>query len=521
MSPGEAGDDLTWLASELSAIRRELLPTEESRVLHLALDQGGSSSRAVLFDAVGREVGSAHVPIDTRRSGDRVEHDADELAQSLVTAARDACDLPLAAGRPVIVAGLATQRSTVCCWDATDGAALAPAISWQDRRHAAWLAATLGDRAEWVRELTGLPLSPHYGASKLRWCLDELPEVRLALRDERLAMGPLASFLLHRLCEERPLCVDPANASRTLLYDPAVLDWSAPLLEAFGLPRSVLPRCVGTVHPFGTLTLDEHRRVPLRACSGDQSAAVFAFGTPTADTCFVNIGTGAFVQRIARDRTSAAPRGLLRSVVHAHTHDLQGATYVHEGTVNGALAAVEWLRARVGLDVPRTLATLRQSLRSDQVELLFMNGVGGLGAPYWLPSFPVEFVALDGTPPRAAALGELQQMAAVVDSIAFLVAVNVEGLHRAAPLERLVVTGGLASCDYLCEVLAEVTGLEVARPALREATARGIAFLAAGQPGHWQSVPVERSFTRAGRARVHDRYARWREEMAKRGAGWK
>ena len=516
MSPG-GEDDLAWLAGELSAIRRELLPAEESRVLHLALDQGGSSSRAVLFDAVGREVASAHVPIVTRRDGDRVEHDADELAQSLVTAARDACDLPLAAGRPVVVAGLATQRSTVCCWDTNDGAALSPAISWQDRRHTAWLERTLGTRAEWVRELTGLPLSPHYGASKLRWCLDELPAVRLALRDERLAMGPLASFLLHRLCDERPLCADPANASRTLLYDPAVLDWSAPLLEAFELPRSALPRCVGTTHAFGTLTLDERRRVPLRACSGDQSAAVFAFGPATAGTCFVNVGTGAFVQRIARDGTAAPPRGLLKSVVEARMADVQSATYVHEGTVNGALAAVEWLRSRVGIDVPRTLATLRHALPPEQVELLFINGVGGLGAPWWRPSFPVEFLALDGTPPRAQA-GELQQVAAIVDSVAFMIAVNVDALHRSAPLERLVITGGLAACDYLCEVLAEVTGLTVERPALREATARGIAFLAAGHPDHWQTVPLERSFSPARRARVLGRYARWREEMGKRGA---
>ncbi|HET9693349.1 MAG TPA: FGGY family carbohydrate kinase, partial [Steroidobacteraceae bacterium] len=216
MSLGGSEDDLAWLTSELSAIRRELLPAEESQALYLALDQGGHSSRAVLFDAVGRDVAMAHVPIATRRHGDRIEHNPDELVESLLTAARDACDSPLAIGRPIVAAGLATQRSTVCCWDTNDGAALSPAISWQDRRNADWLERTLAERSQWVRELTGLPLSPHYGASKLRWCLDELPAVRLAARDERLAMGPLASFLLYRLCEERPLLADPANASRTL-----------------------------------------------------------------------------------------------------------------------------------------------------------------------------------------------------------------------------------------------------------------------------------------------------------------
>jgi glycerol kinase len=515
---GDGSDeDLAWLAGELSAIRRELLPSGETRGLYLALDQGGNSSRAVLFDAVGRQVATAHVPIATQRQGERVEHHADELAQSLQTAARDACESLLVAGRPIVAVGLATQRSTVCCWDSQDGAALSPAISWQDRRAAAWLEQTLGARSGWVRELTGLPLSPHYGASKLRWCLDELPAVRLALRDQRLCMGPLASFLLHRLCLERPSLADPANASRTQLFDPALLDWSLPLLGAFGVPRQALPRCVGTAQAFGTLALDAQRHAPLTACSGDQSAAIYAFGQPSPGTAFVNVGTGAFVQRIAREGAEPPPRGLLKSVVFARADDAQGATYCHEGTVNGAYAAVDWVRGRVGLDVLRILATLRTTLPADQVELLFMNGIGGLGAPFWLPAFPTEFVGLTGEAPGESE-SELQQIAAVVDSIAFLVATNVLAMHRAAPLQRLVITGGLASCDYLCEVLADVAGLPVERPALREATARGIAFLAAGQPRDWQAVPLERTFAPTRRTAVLARFVRWQEEMAKRGA---
>jgi glycerol kinase len=510
-------DDLAWLAGELSAIRRELLPAGESRALYLALDQGGNSSRAVLYDTVGREVAMAHVPIATRRDGDRVEHDPDELAQSLLTAARDVVGSPLVAGRPIVAAGLATQRSTVCCWDRTDGAALSPAISWQDRRNSAWLEERLGARSGWVRELTGLPLSPHYGASKLRWCLDELPAVRLALRDDRLAMGPLASFLLHRLCEERPVVADPANASRTLLFDPAIGDWSEPLLEAFGIARAALPRCVGTAHDFGTLALDAESRVPMRACSGDQSAAMFAFGSPQPSTAFVNVGTGAFIQRIVSATAMVAPRGLLRSVVSARTDDIQGAIQCHEGTVNGAYAAIEWLRPRVGIDVLRALASLHSAVTPETPELLFMNGVGGLGAPYWLPAFEPQFVDAEGRVVDTPA-EDLAQVAAVVDSIAFLVGVNVGLMQRASPLRRIVITGGLASCDYLCEVIAAVTGLAVDRPQLHEASARGIAFLAAGQPADWQPVPVERTFKLGERAAVLDRYARWKLAMAERGA---
>jgi glycerol kinase len=519
MSSAGFDDDLSWLAGELSAIRRELAPPGESRALYLALDQGGTSSRAVLFDALGREVAMAHVSISTRRTGDIiVEHDPVELVQSLRTAMHDVCASPPVGDRPIVAAGLATQRSTVCCWDGTNGEPLSPALSWQDRRNADWLQTTLGARATWVRELTGLPLSPHYGASKLRWCLDELPAVRLALRDERLVAGPLASYLAHQLCPSSTACVDPANASRTQLFDPAVLDWSPPLLEAFGIPRQILPRCVGTTHEFGVLDAGPGRSAPLRAVSGDQSAAVFAFGPPEVTTAYVNAGTGAFVQRLVLDGSAATPAGLLQSVLHARTDETLGALYCHEGTVNGGYAALEWLAARIGIDTQRTLASLSHAVADGEVPVLFMNGVGGLAAPYWMPDFPIEFVAVEPGGTDAARASEVQQVAAVVESIAFLVAVNLSLMQRAAPLRRVLVTGGLANCDYLCEVLAAVTGLRVDRPATLEATARGIAYLAAGQPQDWQPVPVERSFAPLGTHGSVHRFERWRQAMAARGA---
>jgi glycerol kinase len=368
-----------------------------------------------------------------------------------------------------------------------------------------------------VRELTGLPLSPHYGASKIRWCLDELPAVRLALRDGRLCAGPLASFLAQGLCAADEACADPANASRTLLFDPAVLDWSPPLLEAFGIPASVLPRCVGTNNDFGTIALDATRRVPLLACSGDQSAAVFAFGPPSTTTAYVNAGTGAFVQRVLRAGAGPAPRGLLKSVLYARTDDAAGALYCHEGTINGAYAALEWLGKRVGVDVKRTLTTLSASLAGGDVPLLFMNGVGGLGAPYWLPDFRSEFLPVAGGGAiRVDDSTELQQIGAVVESIAFLIAVNVLTMHRTAPLQRLTITGGLAACDYLCEVLSEATQMTVERPAALEATSRGIAYLAAGQPQDWLPVPIEKSFVPTDEHPVIDRFEQWRVAMSLR-----
>lgn len=500
----ERSDDLAWLAGELSSIRRELLPPGESSGLFLALDLGGSSGRAALIDGVGREVAVAHCPIATHRTApERVEHDPLELVQALNTAAQDVCEAELARDRPIVAAALATQRSTIVCFDRQSGRPLSPAISWQDRRAAAWLEQALGPRAGWIRRSTGLVLSPHYGASKLRWCLENLPEVAAAARRGTLAAGPLSSYLLYALLEERPVCCDPANASRTLLYDADRLDWSDELLTAFAVPRAVLPECTGTAGDFGTLNV-RGRAIPLRACTGDQSAAAFALGRPVETAALANVGTGAFVQRVAAV-DAPLPDGLLRSVLRSAGPD---ATYSHEGTVNGAGAAIDWLRGRIALDVDRALPSLPAGEPSSPPPL-FMNGVGGLGAPFWRADFPVEFVGRGD---------EMAQLVAVLESIAFLLTVNLETMQRAAPLLRVSITGGLSACDYLCRVLADTSGLVVERYALREATARGAAFLAAGEPDDWQLAPVEHVFEPASESAVRGRYARWREEMRLRGA---
>ncbi len=433
----------------------------------LALDQGSHSSRAVLFDALGAPLASAHVPVGSHREGDdRVEQEPWELLQSLRTAALDACDSEAARGLPICGVGLATQRSTIVCWERSSGRALTEAISWQDRRNAVLLE-RMQHLAVRVREITGLPLSPHYGASKLRWCLDHVSAVQQAATAHDLALGPLSSYLVQGLVHGQSAVVDPANASRTLLFDPTTLDWSPELLGMFDLPREQLPLCVSTWHRYGPLVLGE-RRLPLVACTGDQSAAAFAFGTPDPSIAMINIGTGAFVQRVA-PADAPLPDGLLRSVLCS------------DGT---------------------------SALRSHEPPL-FMNGVGGLGAPFWQPDFPIEFVG-DGD--------DAAQLAAVLESVAFLLCVNLESLRRSAPLQRIRVSGGLSRSDVLCRSLADLSGLPVERYAVAEATARGVAFLAAGRPASWRPLPIERVFTPSGDAALAARFSRWRAEMARRGA---
>ena len=468
-------------------------------MLYLALDQGGHASRALLFDDSGQQVAAAHVPVTTRREGLCVEHDATELARSLELAAADVLESLPARNLSITAAGLATQRSTIVCWERTSANPLSAAVSWQDRR-AHQFVDGLRALEPRVRELSGLVLSAHYGASKLRWCLDNLPPVQLAARRGDLLMGPLSCFLLARLLTERPALADPANAARTQLYDPGRGDWSPALLELFGVPREFLPRCVPTLHEFGTLAL-AGGACPLRACTGDQAAAAFAFGRPREDTVYVNVGTGAFIQRIVSPGT-ALPDGLLRSVLLS---DGETSLFSLEGTVNGAGSAIDWLRTQVALDVDRALSALSE--RAALQTPVFLNGIGGLGAPYWKHDLQSEFIGPGD---------EESRVRAVVESVAFLLCVNLERMNGDRRLGRIVISGGLARCDYLCQVLAAMSGLRVERMHQCEATARGVAFLAAGLPDEWTDVPVERVFEVEAEAALTARFAEWRAELERR-----
>jgi glycerol kinase len=460
--------------------------------VYVAIDQGGHATRASAYDAAGAIAGAALVSIATQRNAlGHVEHDADELVASVRTALAELARI--VPPSRWAAAGFAVQRSSLACWDAGTGRPLAPVISWQDTRNAAWLRG-LARHAEEVQRLTGLPLSPHYGASKLRWCLDHLPEVRGAAAQSRLRAGPLASYLLHRLLEERPCLADAATAARTLLWSPFARDWSDELLGMFGIPRSILPRATGTEHAFGTLAC-QGSRVPVRVCSGDQSVVPFAAGPLDFEAAYVNLGTGAFVLRPTSDALRAPP--LLTSVIRA---DAEHWDYVLEGSVNGAGAALEWLERLQGAAADRLLALLANAGLTDDGAPFFLNGVAGLASPFWRPDFESRFVG-EGT--------DLQQCRAVLESVAFLIKANLDEMDRHRPAAaRLVASGGLAENGLLCRMLACLSDTPVDRASDREATSRGLAFLVAGSPAGFRSPPVER-FEPESDQGLLARYLKW------------
>lgn len=472
---------------------------DRPRQTWLALDQGGQASRALLYDDDGRELAEARVPIATLRSGDdRVEHDPEEIVASVLGAAARALAGRGAAPWPT-AAGLATQRSSIVCWRRGSGEALSPVLSWQDRRAAAALA-PLREHDARVRHLSGLPLSAHYGATKIRWCIEHLPAVREAGARGELVVGPLATFLASRLIG-RTAAVDPANAARTQLWDAARGDWSPELLALFGVERAWLPAP-------GLTTLDApitEKSVPgttLSVVTGDQSAVPFAWGPPREDTLYLNLGTGAFLQRTTGAHRPE-PGALLASVLYG---DGERTLYSLEGTVNGAASALEWLGTGDSLDLDAAWHRWEAADRAMRAapDLLFLNGVAGLGSPYWRSDFVPRFVGAGDGDARFAAL---------VASIAYLVRENFDAFRRTGPIARAIVTGGLARSDGLMQLIADLCGIRLLRPAQSEATARGVlGLLARGRV--YASPPGEvRVFEPGPAAPAEAGFQRWRDAM--------
>ncbi|HUT41311.1 MAG TPA: FGGY family carbohydrate kinase [Gammaproteobacteria bacterium] len=461
--------------------------------LTLAIDQGTHSTRAIVFDAQGRVVAQARQAVALQvRSHSEAEQNPDEILASLHRVVKQVLVDPALTGRPVGCAGLATQRSSVVAWDCSTGQALSPVLSWQDRRTAPWIA-TLASHEKRIAQLTGLRLSPHYGAGKLRWLFDTVPAVAEAARTGRLLMGPLASYLLFHLLQDRPACVDHANASRTLLWNLHTRDWDDELLELFGIPRPVLPACRPVCADYGRTTPGD---IPLRAVNGDQTAALYALGAPRDDTILVNIGTGAFVLLPVAD-PATRPTGLLAGISHS---DAGGGRYYIEGTVNGAAAALTWAAQRFALT---GLEEKLPGWLNDITEpALFINTVGGLGAPWWRTGPEPYF--------ESSKLSAAEAMVAVIESILFLIQANIGLMRQAAPCVGTIrISGGLSNLDALCQRLADLSGLEVQRPPQVEATARGIAWQASGASAAWPaSGPVAR-FTPRANPGLQARYERF------------
>lgn len=462
----------------------------------LAIDQGTHASRAILFDDGGRIIAEATEEIDLLVGDETIEQDAEQIIRSVKQVVEEILQgTPGQIREKISCCGLACQRSTVVPWR-SDGSPLTNAISWQDVRGASQVTALRQREAE-IRQISGLPLSAHYGASKLRWLLENSDAVRSCPADE-LRLSPLVSFLLFHLLEEKHYTVDDANAQRTQLFDVEKLDWSAELTSAFDVPASPLPRCspVSTLH--GHL---EGNRIPITAVSGDQNAAFFGNGDLGLDGALINIGSGAFILRPLSSRLTSE-----KQLTGIAASDEKTVTYLREATVNGAGNALNW--AMEEWQVPVLYDLLPFWL--DQVDdpPVFINAVGGLAAPWWREDLQSHFI--DGG--EAAEIAE--RVVAVVESIAFTLMANLDLMAKESPLRQLRISGGLSQLDGLCQKISDLSGLPVTRSDAAEATARGIAWLAAGKPQQWQGDQGDsHSFQPQQNRQLQSRFERFKNAL--------
>jgi glycerol kinase len=437
--------------------------------LVLVLDEGTTSTRALAFDRAGAIVASAARPITQYYPASGwVEHDATELWNYC----RDCLDEVAAAVGPDRIAclGITNQRETVVFWDRITGAALAPAIVWQDRRGAALCDRWRADGLEpAIQATTGLVLDPYFSASKIAWALENWPAVASAAARRTLMLGTVDTWLLYKLTGGAVHATDATNASRTLLMDLATCAWEPTLVARAAIPAAALPTITDCAGALGVATIGG-RRVPITGCAGDQHAAAIGQACLLPGMVKATYGTGTFVLAHA----GAAPPVSTHRLLATLAWRLGGVpAYALEGSVFTAGAAVQWLRDGIGVIVsaPETEALARSV--PDSGGVVVVPAFTGMGAPHWRADVRGLITGVTAATTRAH-LARATLEAVVQQTADLLDALAADGVTTTG----LRVDGGMVANDWLCQHLADVLGVAVERPCVIETTALGAAMLA-------------------------------------------
>ncbi|MCU7946118.1 MAG: hypothetical protein KZQ72_05660 [Candidatus Thiodiazotropha sp. (ex Cardiolucina cf. quadrata)] len=461
--------------------------TQSTRMdYYLAIDQGTHASRAILFDEYGDVLSGAVCDISLQRiDAQRVEQDATEILASVrQVVAEVVADIDV--DSQIKACGIATQRSTMLAWNSA-GEARSAALSWQDVRGSD-LVDALRLQQQMIQQISGLPLSPHYGASKLHWLQQHISDA-----DAHLRLSPLVSYLLYHLLETKPYVVDHCNAQRTQLFDLNQLNWSDALCANFGVSSQQLPLCVPVRHAFGDL---EQHGIAVTAVTGDQNAALYGMTTAQTDVALINLGTGAFVLRHMDDYRVSQQQ--LTGIAVSSASEV---SFVREATINGAGSALTWLAERYGITgIEQQLPNWLKAVKTPEI---FFNSVGGLGSPWWRADIDPHFIDEDTNTARS---DDGARVVGVIESILFMVQSNLKLMQSESALSLLHVSGGLSKLDGLCQRLADLSGLCVTRSDDSEATARGAAWLAAGCPHGWHQHAEITQFRPQTDAALQQRY---------------
>ncbi len=476
----------------------------------LALDQGTSSSRSIVFDARGQPVAMAqrefaqHYP-----QPGWVEHDALEIWRTQLATAQEALARAGLHARDLAAIGITNQRETTVLWDRATGTPLHRAIVWQCRRSEP-LCARLREagHAGRIRDLTGLVVDAYFSATKLAWLLEHVPGARPRAEAGELAFGTIDSWLLWQLTGGRVHATDTSNASRTMLFDIHRGTWSDELLALLDIPRALLPAVHPSSHRYGEADAALlGATLPIAGLAGDQQAALFGQGCFEAGLAKNTYGTGCFMLMHTGAQARASSHGL---VTTAAAQPTAARAYALEGSVFIGGAVVQWLRDGLkAIDSSGQVEALAASV-PDSGGVVFVPAFTGLGAPYWSAQARGTITGLT----RGSTVAHIAR--AAVESIAFQSAALLQAMQADGgtdlPVRELRVDGGACVNDALMQLQADLLGLPVLRPRVVETTALGAAFLAGLATGVWSSTAELAALWQAERHFKPQRPAAWAAE---------
>ena len=487
----------------------------------LALDQGTTSSRALLFDTSGQVlgIGQQELPQIYPQPG-WVEHDPRVLRDTQLACVPRALAAAGRSAHEISAIGITNQRETTILWDRRTGEPIANALVWQDRRTAALCAALCGGEAEaLIRERTGLLLDAYFSASKIRWLLDQ--DSRLQARAERgeLAFGTVDSWLIWHLTAGAMHVTDATNASRTLLYDIERGDWSDELLALWNIPRPLLPQVVDSSGVCATTSMFGGE-IAIAGVAGDQQAALFGQACFTPGMAKCTYGTGCFMLMATGRQRPRSTHGLVTTVATR----IKGITdYALEGSVFMGGAIVQWLRDGLGIVAHAADIEALAASVTDSDGVVLVPAFTGLGAPHWDPAARALLIGMTRGTTRA------HIARAALDAIAWQIADVGTAMTADADLtlRELRVDGGASANNLLMQIQADVLGVPIVRPRYKECTAYGAAQLAALGIGLYRdraelaaAWQAEACFTpQASPARVAAKHHAWQRAIT-RARGW-
>ncbi len=485
----------------------------------LAIDQGTTSTRAILFDAAGTVCHTARIELtQLYPQPGWVEHDPEEVWQTVGATCRAAIAAAAAQGNGQIAAiGITNQRETTLLWERASGRPIGNAIVWQDRRTAdlctRWRADGL---AEPVAERTGLVIDPYFSASKIRWLLDHVPGLRARAERGEIAFGTIDTFLLWRLTGAARHATDVTNASRTMLFDIRRFAWNEELLRAFDIPAAILPEVCDNDADYGTTSPDLFgNRIAIKGMAGDQQAALIGQACFRPGMVKSTYGTGAFA---LLHTGAAAPRSTHRMLTTI-AYRLGGETaYALEGSIFIAGAAGQWRRARLGAIAAAPESQALAERADPRQRVYCVPAFTGLGAPYWSANARGALIGI------TAQCGLPEIARATLEAVGYQTRDLIAAMAGDAGLtvDRLRVDGGMAASDWTMQFLADILPTQIERPASIETTAWGAAYVAGLQAGlcpppnemmvRWSAAT--RFAPAMDAAEREERYAGWQSAVA-------